>query len=107
MSNKNERLKAIDILFRRIFDQLSILQNMLSSKQTKISRPDLNHVGEKNPKHKLTKEDVQVIKCLVKKGHSNGVIAELFNVGKQCIIDIKKLRNWKHLEIKEEYETTN
>lgn len=65
-----------------------------------------NWSGIKNPKSKLDIEKVKMIKKIIDSKIMNKMkittreIAEVFNVSKSTIIDIKKNRSWKNINIK-------
>ena len=61
--------------------------------------------GEKNPKAKLTRENVLQIRELIKSGKSQRKIAAIFGVNRGSISCIYSGRNWKWL--KEESENVN
>lgn len=55
--------------------------------------------GEKNPQHKLKKEQVQEIKALWGKGnYTTTTLGLKYGVGRQTIADIVYGRTWKHLK---------
>lgn len=53
-----------------------------------------NRYGERNPKSKLDRENVAVIRARLKEGESQRVIAEDFGVSRGAIKHIKSGRNW-------------
>lgn len=56
-----------------------------------------NQNGEKNNLAKLTDEDVTKVISLIKAGHPNTTIAELFNVKGNTISNIRTGHTWKHI----------
>lgn len=60
-----------------------------------------NHVGEKNPRAKLKKEDIMKIKELRKTGLSQQKIAGMFSVSQYAISAILLGKTWKHLSSSE------
>jgi len=55
--------------------------------------------GTKNGNAKLTEIEVIVIKQMLEKGKSQALIAELFDVNKNAISNIKRNITWKHVKI--------
>ena len=54
--------------------------------------------GEKNPKAKLTNEDVLIIRELIQKNNLlQKDIAKMFNVDRQAIRKISQNKTWKHI----------
>lgn len=56
-----------------------------------------NYKGERNGRAKLTKLQVIEIKQLLKQGFKNKEIADIFNISKSVISDIKCGRKWTHI----------
>lgn len=56
-------------------------------------------IGSNVPTSKLNEEDVKLIKCLLEKKISYPKIAEMFNVGINAIVRIKRGETWKHVNI--------
>ena len=52
----------------------------------------------RQPKYKLTEEQVREIKRLLKQGERQWKIAELFNVAQTCISGIATGKRWKHVQ---------
>lgn len=58
-----------------------------------------NQDGEKNPSSKLKDADVYKIRGLLKEGHSDKYISEMFNMSRNAIYRIKTKSTWKHLAV--------
>lgn len=58
-----------------------------------------NVKGEYNNKAILTEKQVKEIKLLILDGRQNRELAAMYNVSRKVICDIKKGRNWKHVQI--------
>jgi hypothetical protein len=56
-------------------------------------------IGSNVPTAKLNEENVKLIKVLLKQKISYPKIAEMFNVGINCIVRIKRGETWKHIEL--------
>lgn len=69
----------------------------ITSNETKI-KLSINFSGSKNPSAKLNKDDVLKIKNLFLSGLSSRKIAEMFNVGKTTILNIKNGKTWRNLD---------
>lgn len=52
-------------------------------------------VGDRHPQAKLTGQEVQDIRALLKDGHKGIDISRVYGVSDQCIYDIKNNRHWK------------
>ena len=53
--------------------------------------------GESNPMAKLTERDVQEIKKLLDTGLTTTRVAQMFNVSRKTVANIKNGKSWKHL----------
>jgi len=59
-----------------------------------------NNIGENNPHHKLTEQEVIKIKLLLKEGIlTQQEIANIFGISRKTISDIKIGKTWNHIEI--------
>jgi hypothetical protein len=54
--------------------------------------------GEGHWQAKLTENDVREIKMLISKGVRNLDIAKMYNIGKDSISNIKREKNWRHIQ---------
>ena len=59
----------------------------------------VNHVsGEQHVNHKLTEEDVVMIRMEAAMGRSQGSIAAYYNVSKHTVYNIIHRKKWAHVE---------
>lgn len=57
----------------------------------------LTRRGERNPKAKLTDDDVRLIRALGREGISHRVLARKFEVGKNAVESVLNGKTWKHV----------
>lgn len=64
----------------------------------------INHVGEKNPRAKLTEQAVRDIYTKAHAGEKTTVLAEAYHVSSAAISQIKSGCQWKHLRLGETHD---
>ena len=75
----------------------SLIHNIKKQKTWKFITEKYNFPKQTEGNVKLTEEDVENICKYILNGYTNTEIAEIFNVSKACIKDIKGKRSWRKI----------